>query len=132
MLQKLKKYDLKEKGPLILIPTHRSYIDFIIVSYIFFAYKLQAPHIAAAEEFLKITLIHHILRASGAFFIKRQHMETHNLYKAILTEYLTHLLMDDCFLEFFVEGTRSRSGKMLHPKFGILGIVIDAVLDQKI
>lgn len=43
LLQKLKKIDLKEKGPLILIPTHRSYIDFIIVSYIFFAHKLQVP-----------------------------------------------------------------------------------------
>jgi glycerol-3-phosphate O-acyltransferase len=70
-LKLLASHDVKTEGPLILIPTHRSYIDFLLVSYIFFAYKLQCPHIAAAEDFLNVTLVHHILRACGAFFMKR-------------------------------------------------------------
>ena len=68
----MQKHDVKEKGPLILMPTHRSYIDFILVSYIFFAYKLQAPHIAAMADFLNVTFVHHILRSSGAFFLRRE------------------------------------------------------------
>lgn len=40
--------------------------------------------------------------------------------------------MDECFLEFFVEGTRSRTGKILAPKFGLLGIVVDTVVENKL
>ncbi|EAS00429.1 male sterility protein (macronuclear) [Tetrahymena thermophila SB210] len=130
-LKALANHNVKKDGPLIMIPTHRSYIDFLLVSYIFFAYKMQCPHIAAAEDFLNVTVVHHILRACGAFFTKRNQKEN-PLYKAIFYEYVQRLLMDDCMLEFFVEGTRSRSGKMLHPKFGIMGIVADAVFDSKI
>ena len=55
-----------------MLPSHRSYIDFLIVSYIFFAYKLKVPYIAAGEDFLKITLVNRLLRVTGAFFIRRK------------------------------------------------------------
>lgn len=58
-------------GPLIIIPTHRSYIDFLIISYVFFGYNIKCPHIAAAEDFLGMAVVHILLRRSGAFFIKR-------------------------------------------------------------
>jgi glycerol-3-phosphate O-acyltransferase len=61
----------KEKGPLILIPTHRSYIDFVLVSYIFFHYKMKLPHIAAVEEFLHVYFLNNLMRLCGAFFLKR-------------------------------------------------------------
>lgn len=59
-------------GPIIFIPTHRSYIDFLIIPYVLFAYRLALPHIAAAEDFLSIALINQFLRYQGAFFIKRR------------------------------------------------------------
>ena len=59
------------QGPLIIVPTHRSYIDFLIMSYVFFGYGVTVPHIAAAEDFLNMAVIHILLRKSGAFFIKR-------------------------------------------------------------
>lgn len=71
ILQSFANHDAKTHGPLILMPTHRSYIDFLIISYLFFALKLQCPHIAAAEDFLKMAIVPHIMRASGAFFLKR-------------------------------------------------------------
>jgi 1-acyl-sn-glycerol-3-phosphate acyltransferase len=114
------------------VPTHRSYIDFIILSYIFFGYGIKCPHIAAAEDFLNMAIIHILLRKSGAFFIRRDQQENRVLYKAIMTEYVTKLLMDKSHLEFFVEGTRSRVGKMLEPKYGILTMVVDAVQAHKI
>lgn len=113
ILEHLRHHDAKLDGPLVLIPTHRSYIDFLIVSYIFFASKIQCPHIAAAEDFLKMALVPAFLRASGAFFLKRNLKdEIAPLYKAILYDYIQRLLMDDCYLEFFIEGTRSRNFKM--------------------
>lgn len=98
------------------------------MSYIFFANDIKVPCIAAAEEFLKITLVNHILRVSGAFFIKRRVAGDH-LYMAILSEYVQQLLKDSQILEFFIEGTRSRSGKTLHPKFGILSMCTEAYFE---
>ena len=87
VLQHLKHHDSKLEGPLILIPTHRSYIDFLIVSYIFFACKIQCPHIAAAEDFLKMAIVPAFLRASGAFFLKRNLKEEISpLYKVNISQ----------------------------------------------
>ncbi len=74
-----------------------------------------------------MVLVHHLLRASGAFFIKRKGLEHPALYKAVLAEYIKCLLAGGSNLEFFIEGTRSRTGRMLPPKFGILGVVASAV-----
>jgi glycerol-3-phosphate O-acyltransferase len=54
------------------------------------------------------------------------------LYTAIFSAYIEHLLADGQSLEFFVEGTRSRSGKMLHPKIGLLSVITGAFLDKKV
>ena len=65
------------------MPTHRSYIDFLMCSYVFFAYKIKVPHIATAEDFLNMAVIPKVLRASGAFFLKRKSLEDSILYKTI-------------------------------------------------
>ncbi|KAL0487536.1 glycerone phosphate O-acyltransferase [Acrasis kona] len=118
-------------GPLILIPTHRSYLDFLIISYIFFAYSIPVPHIAAGEDFLNMSVVRNIFRHSGAFFIRRQFGDD-PLYRSIFAQYVQHLLMDGCPMEFFVEGTRSRSGKTLQPKLGLLSIIVDSFLEKKV
>ena len=117
---------------MVFIPTHKSYIDFLIISFIMFSYKVQCPHIAAAEDFLNIFFVNKIMRASGAFFIKRKKLESEELYRNILYEYVQTILIEDAFLEFFVEGTRSRSGKLLSPKYGLLTIVADTYFDIKL
>ena len=119
----------KTKGPLVLLPTHRSYIDFLLISYVFFCYGIQAPRIIAGEDFLKILLLNKVLRHSGAVFIRRK-MQGDPLYKLIFQEYVQQLLIDGCNLEFFVEGTRSRNGKMLSPKFGVLNMCTDLFFDK--
>jgi len=78
---------------LIIIPTHRSYIDFLIMSYVFFGYGLKVPHIAAAEDFLNMAVVHILLRKSGAFFIKRDQKKYRDLYKAVMNEYISKLLV---------------------------------------
>lgn len=89
---KLRNHDEKNNGPLIIIPTHRSYIDFLIMSYVFFGYGIKVPHIAAAEDFLNMAVVHILLRKSGAFFIKRDQKKYRALYKAIMSEYISKLL----------------------------------------
>jgi 1-acyl-sn-glycerol-3-phosphate acyltransferase len=131
-LLKLRNHNEKELGPLIVIPTHRSYVDFLIMGYVFFGYQVKLPHIAAAEDFLNMALVHILLRKSGAFFIKRNQQKHRILYKAILDEYISKILGDSHYLEFFIEGTRCRVGKMLPPKFGVLSIVAKNVLDGRI
>ena len=64
--------ELEVKGPLVLVPNHISYIDFLVLSYIFYAYGMKVPHINATEDFLNIALVSRILRASGAFFVKKK------------------------------------------------------------
>ena len=117
---------------MVFLPTHKSYIDFLIASYIFYAFKVQCPHVAAAEDFLQMNIVPTILRACGAFFLKRKQYEENLLYKTIFYEYVQRLMMDECNIEFFVEGTRSRTGKIMNPKFGMLGIVVDSVMEGKL
>lgn len=131
-LAKIAKLDYKTQGPIVIMPTHRSFVDFILVSYIFFAYKMKCPNIAAQEEFLDMTLVHHIFRASGAFFLRKKKVEHMELYEGILYEYIQRLLLDESWLEFFIEGTRSRYGKTLAPKLDVLNIVTDTFLDKKV
>ena len=71
-LTALANHNVKEKGPIIFTPTHKSYLDFLLASYIFYAFKIKCPHVAAAEDFLQMTIIPSILRACGAFFLRRK------------------------------------------------------------
>ena len=123
-LESLRELAARGDGNIILCPTHRSYIDFLIVSYIMYNFNMEIPHICAGEDFLNIAGVHHILRRSGAFFMRRT-FKGDDLYKAIFHQYVSILLQEGSALEFFVEGTRSRTGKMLSPKFGLLGVLLD-------
>ena len=64
--------------------------------------------------------------------MKKKSYDDNVLYKAIFVEYMQSLMMNECYLEFFVEGNRSRTGKIMAPKFGLLGIIVDTVAEKKI
>ena len=131
-IEKLKEISKKaESGTLVFIPTHRSYIDFLIVSYVFFVYGVPVPHIAAGEDFLNMFLVRDLFRYSGAFFMRRS-FGSDKVYKAIFSEYVQRLLVDGNPVEFFVEGTRSRGGKTLRPKLGLLKTIADTYLDKRV
>nr|CAG4709818.1 unnamed protein product [Naegleria fowleri] len=118
--------------PVIYVPNHRSYMDFLLLSYFCVCCKIYPlPNIIAGEDFLQMMLVSDIMRQCGALFMKRQ-FNDQPVYKAIFNEYVTTLLEEGNYLEFFVEGTRSRNGKTHHPKFGILNIILDAFLKKRI
>ena len=76
-----------EAGPMLLLPTHRSYIDFIMLSYVTFALNLPIPYIAAAEDFMNLGPATQLLRGAGAFFLKRDgSYKTDAVYNAVFNE----------------------------------------------
>ena len=100
---------------IVYLPTHRSYMDFILLTYLCYDYNIPMPCIAAAQDFLGLGLLSNLLRHCGAFFIRRS-FRSDLLYWTIFDEYVkTHLIHGDYPLEFFIEGARSRTLKTLLP-----------------
>ena len=116
MFDILRSIEKEKKIPIVLLPTHRSYIDFLIVSYIFFLYKLKLPYIISDEALMNAYLLPFLIKSSGAFFFRPTKFNKSHLYKAIFNEYLQRLLINGNNLEFFIEGVRSRTGKILAPR----------------
>ena len=114
---------------IVYVPCHRSHIDYLLLSYIIFNRGLMVPHIAAGAN-LNLPVVGSILRRSGAFFLRRK-LKGEPLYAAVFLEYL-HLMIDRGFpLEYFIEGGRSRSGRMLAPKAGILAMTVQSFVRSR-
>ncbi|KAK2883868.1 hypothetical protein Q8A67_017505 [Cirrhinus molitorella] len=114
-----------QEYPVILMPNHRSYMDFLALSYIMFTYDLSIPVIAAGIPLMGMKLIGEIFRRSGAFFIRRA-IGSDKLYWAVLSEYVRTIVRTGYApLEFYVEGLRSRTLKSLTPKLGMMHMVLE-------
>ncbi|WP_394822338.1 1-acyl-sn-glycerol-3-phosphate acyltransferase [Pendulispora albinea] len=113
-------------GTVVLLPSHKSHIDYIVLAYVLYSHHLQLPIIAAGEN-LNFFPIGPVLRRAGAFFIRRN-FKGDRLYSAVVDAYIRRLIIDGFSLEFFIEGGRSRSGKLLPPKLGLLSLAVDAAL----
>ncbi|XP_076318981.1 dihydroxyacetone phosphate acyltransferase-like [Tachypleus tridentatus] len=117
--------DCSVEYPVLLLPTHRSYVDFLLISYVCYHFNLPIPAIAAGLDFLGLKALNLLLRNSGAFFIRRS-FGGDKLYWAVFTEYVQNQLSGgEAPLEFFVEGTRSRTAKSLNPKLGLLQTTLE-------
>ncbi|HVO65430.1 MAG TPA: 1-acyl-sn-glycerol-3-phosphate acyltransferase [Syntrophales bacterium] len=116
--------NISKKMPFVIIPCHRSHIDYLLLSYVFFKNNIQLPFVAAGTN-LSFWPLGYIFRKSGAFFIRRT-FKGNILYGEVFAKYVEVLLKEGLPLEFFIEGGRSRSGKMVMPKFGLLSMLIQA------
>ncbi|MDO9565283.1 MAG: 1-acyl-sn-glycerol-3-phosphate acyltransferase [Candidatus Desulfaltia sp.] len=125
MLNKVKS--MSKKGPLILIPCHKSHIDYMILSYILYVNNMPCPLVAAGKN-LSFWPMGPIFRGGGAFFIRRT-FKGAVLYSKVFVEYIHKLLEDGFNIEFFIEGGRSRTGKLMLPKLGLLSILLNAYKD---
>nr|WP_298165592.1 glycerol-3-phosphate 1-O-acyltransferase PlsB [uncultured Pseudomonas sp.] len=110
----------------IYVPCHRSHIDYLLLSYLLFRNGLTPPHIAAGIN-LNMPVIGGLLRRGGAFFMRRT-FKGNPLYTAVFNEYLHTLFSKGFPVEYFVEGGRSRTGRMLQPKTGMLAITMRSFL----
>lgn len=113
---------------IVYVPCHRSHIDYLLLSYIIVRQGLTPPHIAAGAN-LNLPIVGSLLRRGGAFFLRRS-FKGEPLYAAVFHEYL-HLMLARGFpIEYFIEGGRSRSGRMLTPKAGILGMTVQSFIRE--
>ncbi|MGA4637248.1 glycerol-3-phosphate 1-O-acyltransferase PlsB [Pseudomonas solani] len=118
--------EIAQGHEVIYVPCHRSHIDYLLLSYLLFRNGLTPPHIAAGIN-LNMPVIGGLLRRGGAFFMRRT-FKGNPLYTAVFNEYLHTLFSRGFPVEYFVEGGRSRTGRMLHPKTGMLAITLRSFL----
>jgi glycerol-3-phosphate O-acyltransferase len=114
-------------APIVLCPSHKSHVDYLVLSWTLYEHGMTAPHIAAGIN-LAFWPFGAIARRGGAFFIRRK-VKGDRVYTAVLRAYVKHLLRDRFPQEFYVEGGRSRTGKLLFPKTGLVSMEVDAWLD---
>ena len=119
-----KMRDISKKMPFVVIPCHRSHIDYLLIHYVFYYNNIQLPFIAAGTNLLFWPL-GYFFRNFGAFFIRRS-IGGNALYGEVLAKYIKTLLEEGLPIEFFIEGGRSRTGKMVMPKYGLLSMVMQA------
>ncbi len=114
---------------LVYVPCHRSHIDYLLLSYLIYSKGLAIPYIAAGKN-LNMPIIGSILRGAGAFFIRRS-FKGNELYSTVMFEYIAELISSGMPIEYFVEGGRSRTGRLLRPKPGLLSMTVRGFLKYK-
>ncbi|MCB0417906.1 MAG: 1-acyl-sn-glycerol-3-phosphate acyltransferase [Bdellovibrionales bacterium] len=115
--------EIMRKRSVVFIPCHRSHFDYLVMPYVLFENDIVTPHIAAGVN-LSFWPVGSVLRSAGAFFIRRS-FRGDELYALCLKKYVEYILKNRTPFKFFIEGTRSRSGKMLPPAYGILKTVLE-------
>lgn len=111
---------------IVYVPCHRSHIDYLLLSYILYTNGFSVPHIAAGIN-LNMPIVGGILRRGGAFFLRRT-FSGNALYAATFNSYLKELIQRGHAIEYFIEGGRSRTGRLLPPRGGMLAMTVQAYL----
>ncbi|MCX8728222.1 glycerol-3-phosphate 1-O-acyltransferase PlsB [Gilliamella sp. B2838] len=119
--------ELAQNGhEIVYAPCHRSHMDYLLLSYVLYRQGLVPPHIAAGIN-LNFWPAGPIFRRLGAFFIRRS-FRGNKLYTAVFREYLAELFIRGYAVEYFIEGGRSRTGRLLDPKTGMLMMTVQTLL----
>ena len=113
--------ELYEKGPIAFVPNHKSHVDYLLLSYILYHNGMTVPLIAAGDN-MNFWPLGKRLRHCGAYFIRRTFRDN-PLYGAVLETYLKVLLKEGYSQVFFIEGGRSRTGKLRHPRMGMVSML---------
>lgn len=114
------------RGSVVLLPSHKSHVDYLLLHYVLRKNALSVPLVAAGDN-LSFFPVGPLLRRSGAFFIRRS-FRGDKLYAIVVDAYIRRLLRDGHAVEVFLEGGRSRTGKLLPPQVGLLNMLVEAAL----
>ena len=118
---------LSENGhEIIYIPCHRSHMDYVLLSFVIFHEGLPMPQIASGDN-LNFFPVGPLIRRCGSYFIRRK-MRGDDFYIALFSEYLCLLFETGYATEFFIEGGRSRTGRTLPPKTGMVAMAVESQL----
>ena len=112
----------------VYVPCHRSHVDYLLLSFLIYYQGLPPPHVAAGAN-LNLPVVGGLLRRGGAFFLRRS-FRGDPLYAAVFAEYLHAMIARGFPVEYFVEGGRSRTGRTLSPKAGLLSMTVDSWLRE--
>jgi glycerol-3-phosphate O-acyltransferase len=110
----------------IYVPCHRSHIDYLLVSYFIYHNGLVPPHVAAGLN-MNLPVLGRMVRKGGTFYLRRS-FHSQKLYSAVFHEYLSRIFANGTSIEYFIEGTRSRTGRLLRPKGGMLSMTVRGYL----
>jgi glycerol-3-phosphate O-acyltransferase len=110
----------------VYVPCHRSHIDYLLLSYLLYSNGIVVPHIAAGVN-LNLPVVGPILRRGGAFFMRRS-FKASPLYAAVFSAYLSELIAQGFPVEYFIEGGRSRSGRTMPARAGLLSMTVKSYL----
>ncbi len=114
---------------IVYVPCHRSHMDYLLLNYVLYDNRILTPHVAAGIN-LNFWPVGSFLRRLGAFYIRRT-FSNNRLYAVAFSEYVSFLLQKGFPLQFFLEGGRSRSGKLLPPKTGMVAMVVNSFLRNR-
>jgi len=117
---------LVENYEVVYVPCHRSHMDYLLLSYVIYAQGYAIPHIAAGIN-LNMPVVGHFLRKGGAFFLRRS-FGGNTLYTMVFMKYLGLMMARGHAIEYFIEGGRSRTGRLLQPKTGMLAMTLRSFL----
>ena len=113
----------------VYVPCHRSHMDYLLLSYLLYQNAIVPPHIAAGVN-LNLPLVGAVLRRCGAFYLRRN-VKGSPLYSTVFAEYMGQLIARGHSIEYFIEGGRSRTGRLQPPKGGTLSMTVRAFLRQR-
>ncbi len=113
---------------IVYVPCHRSHMDYLLLSYAIYQHDFAIPHVAAGVN-LNLPVIGRFLRKGGGFFIRRS-FRGNSLYTVVFTQYLAAIMARGHSIEYFIEGGRSRSGRLLAPMTGMLAMTVRSFLRQ--
>ncbi len=114
--------EIGDGAEIIYVPCHRSHMDYLLLSYVIYRKGFALPHVAAGVN-LNMPVIGRFLRKGGAFFLRRT-FKGDPLYAVVFARYLGFMMARGHPLEYFVEGGRSRSGRLLAPRTGMLSMTV--------
>lgn len=120
----------KKRQSIVFLPCHKSHIDYMSIQFICFRTGISLPTVVAGDN-LNFAVIGPMLRQVGAMWIRRSFSDD-KMYNNTMQAYIETLLSNGFNFECFIEGTRSRTGKLLPPKYGILKFILEAVLSGRV
>lgn len=115
---------MAQSHEIVYTPCHRSHIDYLLLSYVLYNNGLAPPHIAAGKN-LNLPFVGPLLRRAGAFFMRRS-FQGDGLYRKVFDEYLHQVFTRGFSVEYFIEGSRSRTGRTLQPRTGMLRMTVNS------
>lgn len=115
-----------ERHPIVFLPSHKSNFDHLVLSFVLYENALPQNHTAGGIN-MNFFPVGPFLRRTGVFFIRRE-FKDNDVYKLVLRKYIEYLMEKRFALEWYVEGGRSRTGKMREPRLGLLAYVAESYI----